>query len=351
MPVCGFFGLDGTVSEAELRAAVRNVALSEHDNWFDAAGAALGERVDGQFGHFLRYWLARQEAILPSTLTYLQAKAVDTATDYGDLLDWSATAKDVDAEIPRVGAHLLADAPSGGTPANLSALVEAALRGAYQSRTGVDAWSSVFVISCIRGAAILCGLEGESGGLHLGINVLLKAHEGHRFYVKEAYDRRLGSNPRSGTYHAFDPADEKVQVGDIIVQDRDADDESQVKDFAEIPDIPDAAYELHADIVVEVTFSYAETVGGNIGFSQLAVGDNCSVSSPAQPFTVRRRRYPLDSGGNGKIFVALEQLFAQEDDSGNLSPLPVTCSDDILHKRSMRRVFTLLRPVEHCVTP
>ena len=57
---------------------------------------------------------------------------------------------------------------------------------------------------------------------HVGRNVLLKAHEGHRVYVKEAYERRKGTTPVTGTYHAFSPDEEKVQVGDIVVQDREA---------------------------------------------------------------------------------------------------------------------------------
>src|SRR5262249_55580448 len=147
--------------------------------------------------------------------------------------------------------------------------VEEGIRGAFMTR-GVHeswAWSAVFVVSCIRSVAIDLGLEGESSEGHVGRNVLLKAHEGHRVYVREAYERKNGASPITGTYLAFRPEEAIVEVGDIVVQDRDACKDNPVVTYDEIPTKLANWRRLHADIVVEVTSSYAETIGGNLGHS------------------------------------------------------------------------------------
>ena len=105
---------------------------------------------------------------------------------------------------------------------------------------------------------------------------------------------------------------------------------------------------LHADIVVEVTSSYAETIGGNLGHSDPVAGNPCKMSKGDEPFAVRRRRYRLNDDGDGKLFVSKEKIFVQEDDGGNISSAwPLDCTDSTgLHDASMGRVFTILRPVE-----
>src|SRR5262245_22812034 len=129
MTDCGFFGLSATVSEADLRAAVRFVAVAERENWFDADGIAFGELDNQQFGHLVRYWLARQDTIQPSTLSFVQAKSLEASIDYGDLLDRNTLDATVDTEVARVRANLLAGAPAVGGPVDLSKLVEEGLRG------------------------------------------------------------------------------------------------------------------------------------------------------------------------------------------------------------------------------
>jgi Uncharacterized protein conserved in bacteria (DUF2272) len=341
---CGFFGLSAMVSEAELREAVRLATKAERENWFSSAGSAVGDTVDQQFGHLVRYWLARMDTIPPSTLTFAQAKANDS-TNLVELLKESVS----DADVEAVRTKLLEDAPRDGNPADMNALVDSALRGAHWSRQGEAPWSAVFVDSCIRRTAIELGIEAEHGGLHVGRNALLAAHEGHRYYVKEAYERRVGGHPRNGTYHAFRPGERPVEVGDIVVLDRNVPEAGAITEVVDFDDIPTAfldPYPLHGDIVVEVASSYVETIGGNLCYRKPVGGDLCNLSPSQQPCAVRRRRFPVNR--DGTLVVNREQLFVQEDDGGNLPALPVVCSDAGLSMRSTGRVFTLLSPVGSC---
>jgi hypothetical protein len=324
------FGLSTTVSEAELREAIRLATKAERDNWF-RAGSAVGEWDVKQFGHLVRYWLARMADIPPSVLTFAQAKAIDSSTDYGELLNEWASEATIGAEMARVREILL----GVGHSEDLNAPVEAALWDARHSRLNIDgyAWSAVFVVSCIRGAAIELGLERELGGLHVGRDELLLADDAHHGYVVKAFERRFGPDSSDGTYHAFRPDEHPVrpvQVGDIIVMDRQADFISDVVDFDDIPTLLLSEYIWHGDIVVDVASSYVETIGGNLDYG------------------VKRRRLPLNSNGDGTLLVDREQLFTQEDDSGNLPALPVVDSAEGLNERSTGRIFTLLSPVASC---
>ena len=156
----------------------------------------------------------------------------------------------------------------------------------------------------VRNAAIQLGLEAMSGSTHVGRDELLVGTSAHRVYVLEAYNRRFGTNPRSGTYHAFRPDERTPQIGDIIIQDRRADNINNVVRFDDIPTALNSEYNLHGDIVVEVPngADYVIAIGGNVGDS------------------ARRRRYPLDS--NRHLVVDRTQLYTQESDSGNLPTLP-----------------------------
>ncbi|MGH2616600.1 MAG: hypothetical protein ACRDJC_15280, partial [Thermomicrobiales bacterium] len=253
---------------------------------------------------------------------------------------------------------LLRGAPDVGSPSNLHAIVDEALREAHQSGQGNEdfPWSAVFVVFCVRVAAIELGLERVSGGAHVGRDELLKATVGHRFYVQEAYNQRFGSAPKDGTYQAFCPApascpahascpDERsVQVGDIIVQDRTLPlgGISLVDDFCDIPDDEFLGPNpLHGDIVVEVASAWVEAIGGNL---QSGID-----SSTPQVFAVRRRRFPLNP--DGALAVARETLFTQEDDAGNLPALPADDPAPGVQSKSTGRIFALLSPVEHCETP
>jgi hypothetical protein len=351
---CGFFGPGTTVSEAELRATLSSLAIAERENWFDSAGHAIDEQADTQFGHLVRYWLASKSGILPTTLTFIQARAIAPSFAWGPLLSAGAS----NAEIAAARGALLVGAPDVGSPLDLTTLVQDALRGAYESGQGNPdfPWSSVFVVSCVRGAAIELGLEAISGGSHVGRDELLLATEGHRFYVQEAYKRRFGPGLKDGTYqascpahascpeHASCPDERPVQVGDIIVQDRtkNIDGVANVDNFC---DIRDEAFldpnPLHGDIVVEVDSSSATAIGGN-----LQSGIDSAMPSV---FAVRRRRFPLNS--DGTLAVAGEKLFTQEDDAGNLPWFPADDPSTEVNSKSTGRIFALLSPVERCVPP
>lgn len=350
---CGFFAAAGIISEADLRAAIRDAAVAERGHWFDAAGNAIAELEDRQFGHLARYWVGRQDTLHSPTITHVQTRALNPAIDYGVLLS-THLQPTTDTKAGSVAASLLAGAPAVGTPpsaADRAALVKDALLNTFRTREDVAAprqWSAAFVVACIRGVAIALGLETESSPNHG--NVLLKAHEGHRMYVKEAYRRRMSTPPVTGTYHAFAPGEHPVEVGDILVGDRMATSPDKVVKFNEIPLISNERHDMHGDIVVAVTSAYAEAIGGNIGYSDPVGGDPCNQPGSEEPFNVRRRRYPLTA--DGKLDVDPDQRFVQENNSGHLPSLPLVCpvSTTGFHQRSMGRMFVVLKPVQHCET-
>jgi len=325
--VCGFFGPNDVVlTESQLRAAIASVTTSERDDWFDSAGNAHTEDEDVQFGQLVFYNLARQSDILPSTLTAMQAMAISGGVNYGNLLPVGATNAQVNNAATTVRNALLAGAPNTNAPANLKNLVDQALLNARGSRFNTFSWSAVFVVSCVRRTAIQLGLEAEVSGSHVGKDELLKAHEGHRIYVIEAFNRR--KNGTGGGYQAFRINERTPQAGDIIIQDRQAGNLANVVTFDQIPTVLPGGRELHGDIVVEVAADYVVTIGGNLSQG------------------VRRRRYPLDANGN--LRVEREQLFTQESANGNLPNLPVVNNAAGLDGQSTGRIFALLSLVQVC---
>ena len=134
----------------------------------DPAGNILNEDENSQFGLLVSYWLSRFSVIRPTTLSSLQANAISQAINYGQLLNNTASNATINAEIARVTADLLLGVPDAGHPPNLNALIADALRVARRSRLDREAWSAVFVVSCIRSAAIQLGLEDMSGNTHVG---------------------------------------------------------------------------------------------------------------------------------------------------------------------------------------
>lgn len=332
---CGFVApAGGVVSEADLRTAVRDVTRNERLHWLDPAGTTtLHEGVVGQFGHLVRYWLGSVREIQPGTLTHVQTVATNGTVDYEPLLT-AVGAAAIDAAAAAVRVQLLDGAPGAGTPPNLDALVDAALKSARRSRTGPaanrTAWSSAFVSDCIRRVAINLNLETDTGGGHQGRDVLLRVSGGHRVYVHEAHRRTSGPAQREGAYHACPPPGQSVGLGDIIVQDRHPSPDANVADvwrFARIPQIL-AGRRLHGDIVVDVTADHVVAIGGNV------------VNS------VRRRRYPLNP--DGTLIVAREQLYTQETNNAVLPTLPDVNPAPGLHLRSTARIFALLSPVASC---
>ena len=210
-----------------------------------------------------------------------------------------------------------------------SLAAEALLR-AHRSRADMDAWSAVFVVACVRAAAIARNLEVvDSTGAHLGIDGLLKASPRHADYVVEARERERKAI--RGTYHAFAPGHQAVKIGDIICTDR--------EDFITAPvllkDVKRGKL-LHGDIVTLVKMekgkpAYAETIGGNV------------------KHTVRRRRYPLDASGH--LIVSADQLYGEEDDSGAfawpITPL-MTPAPAMLAGANTARICALLSLVDEC---
>lgn len=329
---CGFFGSNNVVSEADLREEVRLAAVEERQNWLDSSGNLLRENENSQFGLLVSYWLSRFSAIRPTTLSALQANALSTTINYGNLLNAGASDATVAAEIARVRSDLLVAAPDTGSPANLNRLIGEALQNARKSRQINLAWSGVFIVSCIREAAIDLDLEAMFNGTYIGRDGLLRANGGHRVYVEEAYKRRFGPGQRDGTYHAFRPDERSVQVGDIIALDRQANRIEVVEDFDDIPGITLRGRQMHCDIVVDVNSASNSLVaiGGNLGNS------------------VRRRRYPLNA--DGTLVVAEAQLFTQETDTGTLDNVPLVNPGGNFSDHSTGRIFALLSPVEDCAT-
>jgi hypothetical protein len=218
-------------------------------------------------------------------------------------------------------------AKSGTTnPQDIRTLVDTALQLAHQSRADIEAWSAVFVSSVVRSAALGLKLEAlTSRGGHDGRDRLLKASQRHWEYVVGARERK--GKAVTGAYHAFGPRDRTVQIGDIIVIDR--------KDFAERPEPLRTlgASNLHGDIVTRILHengkpTCAETIGGNVAHA------------------VRRRRYPL---ADGKLIVAGNRLFAQEDDAGQFAPFrTLPRVPTMLDVASTGRIMALLSPVMEC---
>ncbi len=331
---CAFWSQNGVpVGEASLRDGVRLAAEAERNLWFDAAGSAIKEDANSQYGHLVRYWLGRFSDIPPVALAALQAKAVDGTINYGQFTP-TATVNIVNTEAAQVRTDLMA-AVTSAVPPTVSGRVETAVKnarlcGVILPITSRDAWSAIFVVSTVRKVAMQLGLEAEVAGVHQGMNVLLRCHEGHRIYVAEAFNRRAAGT--RGTYHSFETTERAVQVGDIIVQDRQAITIGNVWSYAAIPALVTAGREMHCDIVVEVPpgGDHVIAIGGNLGNS------------------ARKRRYPVNA--DGELVVNREQYYTQESDVGVLDPIPALNAAAGLNTMSTGRIFALLSPVPVCVT-
>ncbi|MFD3458306.1 DUF2272 domain-containing protein [Nocardia fluminea] len=339
---CGFFGPGETrVRDKDLRDAIVQTAESERLKWFNAAqNSALREGAGTQFQHLIRYALARHSSIRPTTLTAAQTQAA--VPNYGPLL-----MNPTPARIVRVREDLLAGAPHVGTPStpsNLEVLVESNIRSALDFKNDINtqttqsAWSAVFVLFCVRAAAIQTGLEADFDDQHVGRDGLLfgDGSTGHRTYIVEAYNRLRGST--KATYHAFPATERAVQLGDIIVLDRQAERIADVVQYAGISTLG-GGRQLHGDIVVKIVAGHhVETIGGNLA----------DTNTPAAASGgVRKRRYPLDAAS--RIVVSETQNFAQERATGILPPIPPpNAAGGVLSERSTGRIFALLSPVEDC---
>ncbi|MGW6728748.1 hypothetical protein ACWF9G_22850 [Nocardia sp. NPDC055029] len=337
---CGYFGPGNTrIRDMGLRDAIAQMVMFERLKWFNMAQTnALTEGGGAQFQHLVRYSLARHSSIRPTTLAVAQTQAALPALNsrYSQLF-----ANPSPANVTQVREDLLAGAPNTGTPSNpsnLEVLVESDIRLALDFRNDVSAWSSVFVVFCVRATAIQEGLEAEFDGQHLGRDGLLLGggSAGHRGYLIEAYNRKRALT--LGTYHAFPATERAVQKGDIIVLDRQRNiNIADVTRYTQIPTLG-SGRALHGDIVVEVVpGDHVITIGGNLGEIP---GVNASEG-------VRRRRYPINT--EDRLVVAEAQEFAQEDSGGNLPNIPAPgAMGGTLRQQSTGRIFALLSLVEKC---
>jgi Uncharacterized protein conserved in bacteria (DUF2272) len=329
--VCGFFGNTQVLTEQQVRDALRLVMEEEHRDWLDATGNLKFEGNDTQFGQLVFYALGAKSDIRPTTLTHAQAAAISGGVNFGQLLNTNP-ALAVGADITRVRNALLRGAPNPRTPRNLDDLVDDALQNARSSKLDRFAWSAVFISTCVRRVAIQLGIEAEVSGSHVGKDELLEGTTAHRVYVVEAHNRRFGTPRKDGAFHAFRISERLPQIGDIIIQDRQATSIGNVVQFDQIPTVLPKGRELHGDIVIEVAADNVVTVGGNLG--------------PNNTGSVRRRRYPLDTTGH--LTVQANQLYEQEGDNGTLANIsaPTTAAGFDLH--STGRIFALLSLVQVC---
>jgi hypothetical protein len=330
---CAFFGPGAVaVSEQAMRDAIVKAAVDERALWFDAAGNVIREDANSQFGHLVRYWLGRYGDVPPNHLAALQAKAIDGTVNYGLLRNAGTSDADVNTEVTRVRTDLMTAA--AGAPAVVRSRVESSVRNARDSgvimpEKSRTAWSAIFVSATVRKVAVDLGIEAMAAGVQEGRNGLLLYHDAHRVYVADAFRRRRAGI--AGTYHAFDTTERAVEVGDIIVQDRQAGAIGDVWKFADIPALATTGRQMHCDIVTEVTAGsdHVVTIGGNLGNS------------------ARNRAYPVDA--DGKLVVNREQDYVQENDAGVLPAIPATNVTAGLRSESTGRIFALLSPMPLCV--
>jgi len=225
-----------------------------------------------------------------------------------------------------VRAKIVAAAPSGSV-SGLDGAIEDALVKAHDFSSDIDAWSAVFVGSCVRAAAITLKLEGMVASRHEGKDGLLAVSFRHSEYIIAARGRKKG---KRGAYLAFEPKGRVIKKGDIIATDRA--EEVTMTTRITLRGLA-GRRNLHCDIVCGVNTGgaqpYAETIGGNVTHA------------------VRRRRYPLTA--TGELIVSSTHLYLQEDDTGKFgtfSPLPTPPS--VLKPRSTGRIFAVLSLVEGC---
>jgi Uncharacterized protein conserved in bacteria (DUF2272) len=372
----------------------------------------LKEALPWRFGDLVRYWLAhgRESTIRPSLLRAAQKAACDSSIpilrgDNAAIEKFRNAERAVEAQIEEVYAAYdaldLQNARSSSKlldsdrslealrlyrvaktrrdeskiaakeldPKNLEAvraailqkigadasrplgdMLKDALQLAHRSRIDMEAWSAVFIVSCIRSAAIDCGLEAiDKRNIHRGRDGLLFATRRHWEYVVVARERQRRAV--NGTYHAYEPHLRSVNVGDIVCTDRQPfitkhnlislrsigpskPENDIIQQLKSIEPRKSGGRECHGDLVSEISMSadgkgYAETIGGNVGQ------------------TVRRRRYQLDE--KGRLVVSEDRLYAQESDYGQFESFEtLTRIPSRLKGTSTGRIFALLSLAEEC---
>lgn len=310
---------------AEVQQAIVDTALDEVANWRNGA-TVLTEREPAQFGHLVRYWLGGiNSAIRTNALGQLTAAAIDPATNYAGLLTPAAPtlkpAGDIATEAAAIATTLVGNV-TPPTQGDLEARVQTSLgfaRNSFEDHRRRGPWSAVWVSNVVRQAAIALGIEVEANGSHSGADELLLAGQGHRVYVMEAYRRaELGL----GGYHTFPIGRRRVQLGDIIVQDRRNVTPENVTQYDEIPTMP--RRELHGDIVVDVQADHCVAIGGNLSNS------------------VMFRFYPIR---NGLLTIDWTEDYAQQASDASAPNFPINngrAYADPLSIFSTWRIFAIL---------
>ena len=328
--VCGFFGPRNVWrTQQAVRDAIVARAKAEWTAWHNGA-IPVAESDATRFGRLVGYSLAANADIAPDHLTALQTAALG-AINYAPLLGASNTVAGVRAALITAAA-----VPNTATMQSRVATALANARQANKDNGAFKSWSAIFVVGCVRGAAIGLGLEANK-------NELLLATIRHSEYTREARIRRAAGT--TGTYQAFTPVERAPQKGDIIVQDRrDNIGPGDVMTLANLPE----RLETHGDIVIDVKPTFVETIGGNLTRPDPPPPTPSAPTPPPIGDSSRKRRYPRTA--QGFLVVDPPQLFAQEDDAGALAALPLT-STEALHKHSTRRIFAVLSLAEECRSP
>ena len=327
--VCGFFGPRNVRrTEQEVRDAIVARARAEWTAWHNGA-APVAESDATRFGRLVGYSLAANADIDPDHLTALQTAALGTI-NYAPLLGASNTVAGVQAAL--ITAAAVPDTPT------MRARVATALTSARQANKDsgtFKSWSAVFVVGCVRGAAIGLGLEaiiGTEQAAVIGKNELLLATIRHSEYTREARIRRAART--TGTYQAFTPAERVPQRGDIIVQDRRPNTPSG-HDAGESAGAARDARRHRRRRAADVRRNNRRESDG--------ARTRCRSATAAASADIQRN-------AQGFLVVDRQQLFAQEDDTGALAALPLT-STEPLHTHSTRRIFAVLSLAEECRAP
>ena len=327
---CGFFGHGVWRTEQAVRNAIVARARAEWAAWHNGA-VPVAESDATRFGRLVGYYLAENEDIEPAHLMALQTAALGTI-NYAPLLGASNT-------VAGVRAALITAAAVPNTPTMQTRVTTGLTRAREANKnkdTAFSSWSAVFIVGCVRGAAITLRLEAVK-------HQLLLATFRHSEYTREARIRK--DKGQLGTYHAFTPAERAPQIGDIIVQDRQPNiGPNDVRTLANLPE----RHLTHGDIVVDVQPTFVETIGGNLTRPDPPPATPSAPTPPPIGESSRKRRYPKNA--QGFLVIDPSQLFVQEDDNGNLAPLPLA-STEALHKHTTQRIFAVLSLVEECRAP
>lgn len=331
---CGFVGNGSIITKTALVARIREITQGEHDNWRNPAnGNRFLQAVAQRFTDLVIYCLAvqlRHNTINPNLIASIQneVRGFPGLTRNSNFTNVSNT----------ISNNL------GGANGDVAALsIRRALNNANRGSRDTFPWSAVFVTHCVRQAALDLEIEHEDAlGVIQGRAKILEFGNSHSQYSQPAFVRTPDT---TGCYQAFEP-DQRIEVGDIIIQDRrtclidpgvgnpcpplQRVQINDVRDFADLAITPPTT---HGDIVVEIEDppNSVITIGGNTGDS------------------VRRRRYPIDNITGVLVINDINRsTWTQEPINGNAPANTGINNANPLFGSSTSRIFAVLRLVEEC---